>query len=476
MRARLEGVAGEQTDLYWRGLALDTFDGKSWERSERGVDTYARGERELIPIDLLSSRNNVLVQTIYLEPLDTPYLFGLPKIAGIITGLPAVQKDSDGDISITRSPERISYRILSDRNTPSPDALRTDDKKYSPEAARFLELPATLDKRIADLAAEITKGKTDRYDKARAVEQYLQTQFGYTLELKAGGPDPLADFLFNVREGHCEYFATAMAIMLRTQGVATRIVNGFHQGDYNDAVDTYVIRQKNAHSWVEVYFPKEEAWVKFDPTPPAGQTAPPGTVGFTGQVNKYLEALETYWIQYFVAYDDQEQRSLAKSVRTGFVDYQKNISAFFDSAKASVSDWWAEVRGDFGSDRSVSAIGTAAGYGAALVGAILLIMWLVRNVVKSRVWLRIADWLYGRRVASIVEFYDRMQKILASKGWVRDPHQTPLEFAYAVGMPEAVNVTDRYNRVRFGKKYLTREESEEIENWLMILESRNSPT
>lgn len=467
MRARLEGVTGEQSDLYWRGLALDTFDGKSWERSEKGVDTYVRGERELIPLDLLSSRNNVLIQMIYLEPLDTPYLFGLPKIAGIVTSLPAVQKDSDGDISMTRPSERISYRVLSDRSSPSPDLLRADDKKYSADYDRFLELPGTLDTRVAELAAEVTKGKTNRYDKARAVEQYLQTQLGYTLELKAGGPDPLADFLFNVREGHCEYFATAMAIMLRTQGIATRIVNGFHQGDYNDAVDTYVVRQKNAHSWVEVYFPKADAWVKFDPTPPAGQTAPSGTVGFTGQISKYLEALETYWIQYFVAYDNQEQRSLARTMRSGLADYQKNISAYFEHAKAVVNDWWSEVRGDFGGGRSVSAIGKAAGYGALLITAILLISWLVRDIVKLKVWRRFADWLYGRRPASIVEFYDRMQKILASKGWIREPHQTPLEFAYAVGMPEAVNVTEKYNRVRFGEKDISSFEADQIEGWLI---------
>jgi transglutaminase-like putative cysteine protease len=471
MRARLEGVTGEQSDLYWRGLALDTFDGKSWERSERGVNTYVRGERELIPVDVLSSRNNVLVQTIYLEPLDSPYLFGLPKIAGIVTSLPAVQKDADGDISITRPAERISYRILSDRSSPSPDVLRADDKIYSADAGRFLELPATLDKRIPELTAEVIKGKTNRYDKARAVEQYLQTQFGYTLDLKAGGPDPLADFLFNVREGHCEYFATAMAIMLRTQGVATRIVNGFHQGDYNDTVDTYVVRQKNAHSWVEVYFPSEDAWAKFDPTPPAGQTAPSGLGGFSGRLNKYLEALETYWIQYFVAYDNQEQRSLARSVRTGFTDYQQNISSYFEHAKGVLGDWWAEVRGDLGTGASVTAIGKAVGLVALIIAGLLLVSRLLRDIVKLKVWRRVADWLYGRRPASIVEFYDRMQKILASKGWVREPHQTPLEFAYAVGMTEAINVTEKYNRVRFGEKYLTSAESDQIDQWLKELET-----
>jgi len=90
-----------------------------------------------------------------------------------------------------------------------------------------------------------------------------------------------------------------------------------------------------------------------------------------------------------------------------------------------------------------------------------------------KVWRRIADRLYGRRTASIVEFYDRMQKILASKGFVRESHQTPLEFAYAVGMPEAVNVTEKYNRVRFGEKGISSSESEAIESWLEDISATN---
>jgi len=464
MRARLDGVSGEQQDLYWRGIALDTFDGKAWGRSNRGADFYARGDRDIIALS--SGAKNILVQTIYLEPLDTPVLFGLPKIVGIGTGLPAVQRDIDGGISATRPSERISYRIYSDRTKPSPEVLRNDRKKYPTEYDRFLTVPHTLDRRIAELTAEVTAGNNNRYDTARAVEQYLQTNLGYTLEMKAGGEDPLADFLFNVRQGHCEYFATAMAVMLRTQGIATRVVNGFHQGDYNETADIYVVRQKNAHSWVEVYFPGTDVWVKFDPTPPAGQTAPSSSVGFAGQMSKYFEALETFWIQYFVAYDNHEQRSLMRSFRTGFSDYQKNVNGYLARTQELLRSWWSDVRGDLGTAASVSAMGKGVGLVALLIALVLLVSRIGRDIVKLEVWRRIADWLYGRRPASIVEFYDRMLKILASKGFVRQPHQTPLEFAYAVEMPEALNVTEKYNRVRFGEKGLSLSEADQIEGWL----------
>jgi protein-glutamine gamma-glutamyltransferase len=473
MRVRVHGALGEQPGLYWRGLALDTFDGKAWGRSNTVKEAYAKGERDVIPIDLASDRNNIVEQTIYLEPLDTPILFGLPKIVGIRSGLPLVYKDADGGISSNRSSERISYHVWSDRATPTAEVLRDDDQRYPRTSDRYLALPEQLDPRIVQLADSITAGKNNRYDKARSVEQYLQTQFGYTLEMKAGGDDPLADFLFNVREGHCEYFATAMAVILRTQGIATRVVNGFHQGEYNDTADIYVVRQKNAHSWVEVYFPKEDTWVKFDPTPPGGQVAPASAAGLTGQINKYIEALEAYWIQYFVAYDNREQRSLARSVRSGLSDYQQNLSGYLNQIQTFVKSWWVEVRGDFGGGQSVAAVGKAVGLVTILLAAVLLISWLARDIVKLKVWHSIADRFRRKRPMSIVEFYDRMLKVLASKGYVREAHQTPLEFASTIGMPEAVGVTEKYNRVRFGEKYLSKAEETEVEIWLKQLQSND---
>jgi transglutaminase-like putative cysteine protease len=468
MRARLDDAVNEQTDLYWRGLALDTFDGQSWSRSDPGKEAYPRGERPLIALELAKSQTNLVSQTIYLEPLDTPVLFGLSKIIGIQTSLPAVLRDSDGGITsgLMSQSDRISYRVFSDRTQPSIDRLRSDNEKYSPTAERFLELPPNLDKRITQLASQVTASKATRYDRAAAVEHYLQTNFGYSLEMRAGGADPLADFLFNIREGHCEYFATAMAIMLRTQGIATRVVNGFHQGDYNESTNMYVVRQRHAHSWVEVYFPHEDAWIKFDPTPPAGQTAAGPGPGFAGRISKYLETLETYWIQYFVAYDNQEQQTLVRSVRRGLTDYQEQTVGFLNRVQAAIASWMSDLRGDQGGQARMSAVGRALFYVGGTVTIILLLVWLVRRVSTSRLWVRIADWLRWRRQRSVVEFYDRMQRILASKGFVREPHQTPLEFAFAVGMSEAVSLTQKYNGVRFGAKDVSESESAEIQNWL----------
>ena len=97
---------------------------------------------------------------------------------------------------------------------------------------------------------------------------------------------------------------------------------------------------------------------------------------------------------------------------------------------------------------------------------------MYRKVVKLKVWGRIWNRLFAHRHASIVEFYDRMQQVLEARGFIRQPHETPLEFAFTVGMPEAVSITEKYNRVRFGEKPLTSDEATEIENWLEYLEEK----
>ena len=470
MRVKLEGNTEDQGGLYFRGVALDTFDNHSWSKSRtRTKEALVKDDHDLIQVDFAAGRQNLSIQTIYLEPLDTPVIFVLPRVVGIQGNFPVIEKDAYGALSYRRNYERISYKVLSDRSLPDRARLHEDNFGYGSEMQNYLQLPEKYDKRIFGLAYSIASKEKNRYDRAAAIEKYLQNNFGYTLDLKAGGADPLADFLFNVGEGHCEYFATAMAVMLRTQGIATRIVNGFHGGEYNDTADITVVRQRNAHSWVEVYFPKENVWVPFDPTPFAGQTSASST-GIVGKFNKYLEALETFWIEKFVAYDSQEQSSLVRSVRNGFVDYQSKLSTYFGHAQDILIEWWADVRGDKGSQSRFAAIGYAVGYILAGVIGILLLGWLYRKVVKSKVWGRIWDRLFAKRHASIIEFYDRMQQVLANKGLVRDPHQTPLEFAFAVNMPEAVSITEKYNRVRFGEKTLTLDEVGEIENWLEELE------
>ena len=179
-------------------------------------------------------------------------------------------------------------------------------------ALRYLQLPQ-LDPRIPELAGQVTASAATVYDKAAAIQQYLMTRYGYTLQLPRSLPrDPVANFLFVRRQGHCEYFASAMAIMLRTQGTPARIVNGFRGGEFNDLTGSYLIRGRDAHSWVEAYIPGF-GWTTFDPTP-----AGPGVVPARwNRLQLYLDAAAEFWREWVVNYDATQQRSLEETAGQG---------------------------------------------------------------------------------------------------------------------------------------------------------------
>src|SRR5205814_543603 len=148
---------------------------------------------------------------------------------------------------------------------------------------QYLQLPL-LDPRIPALAREMTAGQRSVRERARAIESHLQRDYGYTLELpKQTVPDPLAYFLFSRKKGHCEYFASAMAVMLRTVGIPSRLATGFQSGMYNPLSDLWVVRASDAHSWVEAWIPGY-GWATFDPTP-----ADPGGFALVDRVNLYID-------------------------------------------------------------------------------------------------------------------------------------------------------------------------------------------
>lgn len=450
MRVRLEGndVTG---NLKWRGIALDTFDGKAWSKSKPNTrEPRAKADRDIIQVDYATGKESLLLQTIYLEPLDTPVLFAAPRAVGVQGSFQILMRDAYGAIYFQRPGERLSYRVLSDTSLPPVPTLRADRNAYPVQFANYLQLPDSLDERIPELAESITANVRNRYDAAATIENYLQTQFGYTLEQKAGGSDPVSDFLFNVREGHCEYFATSMALMLRSQGIAARVVTGFQQGEYNETAEVFVVRQRHAHAWVEVYFPGEEAWVSFDPTPAAGQYIGAGNGGMTGRLTKYLEALEMFWIQYFVAFDNQEQRSMFTNLRRSFQDYQSSTSNYLETIQILVAEWWKDVKGENGDLTRVSAIAYAIAAAAFVVGLIIALWWLVKRIRKAGLFARLYRWFRPAGKGAVIDFYERMVRILETHGYVRSPFQTPLEFAVGTHFPEAVSITEEYNRVRFG--------------------------
>ena len=299
--------------------------------------------------------------------------------------------------------------------------LRAAGETYPPEVD--LQLPAAA--RCLMLAFRGSRNRLrasadNNYDKARALETYLRTHFGYTLQLSRTVPhDPLANFLFERKQGHCEYFASSMAVMLRTLGIPSRVVNGFRTGEFNDLTSQYVVRASNAHSWVEAYFPSH-GWMAFDPTP--GASIPVRT-GWS-RVSLYVDAMASFWREWIVNYDVGHQQSLAVTRKQPQPRIVLGAAALV--ACVTMKALLAAAR-----HTGKSVAGSPLRWGLRRSADREPCFCLVvnargscRSLAESRLAARPEK--SPRRAATI--WYERMTKIVARRGWRKSPTQTPDEF------------------------------------------------
>jgi hypothetical protein len=173
---------------------------------------------------------------------------------------------TSGDLALISS-DASRYTVQSRPPQPSAAELRETRAIMPPELAeRYLALPETVPQRVLDLAQEVAGEGSTGYDRAHALEAFLRT-YTYTLEL----PPPPAEtdvvdhFLFDLQEGYCDYYASAMVVMARAVGLPARLASGYAQGTYDHEAGRWIVTEKDGHSWVEVYF-EEIGWVEFEPT------------------------------------------------------------------------------------------------------------------------------------------------------------------------------------------------------------------
>ncbi len=205
-----------------------------------------------------------------------------------ITGLRVTSREVAPDVIALRpaGDAQTSYEITSVFPFGSEDQLRSAGTFY-PEwvSGRHLALPSDLPQRIRQLSRDVTKDAITPYDKAVAIENHLRTlEYATEIEAPPFGADAVDHFLFTLKKGYSEYFASAMAVMLRSSGVPARVAIGYATGDYDEATQQYIVREKQAHGWVEVYFPAY-GWMPFEPTPiynPITRVAAPEDSGAAG--------------------------------------------------------------------------------------------------------------------------------------------------------------------------------------------------
>ena len=241
-----------------------------------------------------------------LVALDTPVLLGdAESHQATFTVRTELIPSGDREVRLVGPSEHVTYRAFSamDRGSSRPvDAA---------ERARRLQLPKSLDPRIPALAGTLSQGAVGDRAVARQLERALQTAYAYTLELPGGVKDPLADFLFDCRAGHCEDFATALAVLLRAKQIPARVVVGFHGGER--AAGEYLVRAGDAHAWVEAEV--DGHVLRLDATPPQHRSAA-GT-GLTGWLLARWEALQIRWLDRVVEYSLSDQNRLAQRLHWG---------------------------------------------------------------------------------------------------------------------------------------------------------------
>ena len=438
-------------DMKWRGVALSNFDGRRWSNPPHDV-IATRAMRE-VPIDLWALRLNAtpvysiphrqtLGYHVIMEPVGS-YVFFLASTPVRVNGPYDLVSISSGG-SVTKPDVVRSIDVYEgEADTTDPTALvRNSNSQDYPPGLKiiYLELPQRVDPRIPALAKTITSSANSNYARAKGIESYLRSNLGYTLDLPGEEADPLAHFLFERKRGHCEYFASAMAIMLRTLDIPSRVVNGFRGGEYNDLNRTYIIRGRDAHSWVEAFFP-EYGWVAFDPTPAvplqAGSEA-------SSRLALYLDALHEMWREWIVNYDFSHQVRLGSEITSGAGNLQSAFHIWYTRKYSQILRHVRRLRGALSSANMVL---------ICTLGLVVMTLPFLPRAWKAFRRARLLRNPQGSPRSSASLWYARMLRVMARRGIRKTPAQTPGEFASTIGdaqMQKSVVVfTEHYERARF---------------------------
>ena len=432
----LRGTPPRETAAYWRGLAFDHFDGRHWSVTPSArsalaavTDLGVRVGRE--PHDA------PLVQRVLREPVASGVLFAAGRSVDVEGTLGRLERDSNGGLyAPDTSDERVQYAIASDPAQPTLETLRQERAVAPPPGAeRYLELPPQ-NPAIPALAARVTEGQATDADRAFAIEHWLRENGRYSdtppPEREGDPRPPVERFLLERTEGHCEYFASAMVVLLRSVGIPARLVNGFAGGRENAFGGFVELSRADAHAWVEVPF-ERAGWVRFDPTPPDLRLRA-DALGWLASARDLAGAAEHWWYQHVVEFDRSTQ---LRALRSSWMRWQKWRD------QRSTPELAAPTRGrprgplSLGGWHRPALVAVVSGVGVAL---------LLRLRRRAR-----------RRGTLPATYADALALLERERGLVRAPAVAAREFARSAArsMPPAAaaafwTLTEAYLAERFG--------------------------
>ena len=288
---------------------------------------------------------------------------------------------------------------------------------------------------VANLARRITKGISDAEEKVQAIDAYLKNNFRYNLYARWNTKRPIQSFLFETKEGYCEQFATAMAMMLRSVGVPTRFITGFLSGEWNRFGGYYLVRQRDAHSWVEAYIP-DRGWLTFDPTPSVEVPAIYRRALMTN-LSLFLDSIRLMWSRYIIRYSINDQQKVIEHVR-------EKTFRIRDLSESII--------------RAMKDVLHGIAYPILITtGLVMLLFLLYRFAGGTGLYRSYRSIREGDDIRhEAISIYRDMLRALKRRGIEKGRHMTPLEFLRSLkGLPQdelsAIGlITHAYYTMRFG--------------------------
>lgn len=479
---------------YFRGTVLDVYENGRWKGGSRFNLAINLSDRSL---------DEGVRQEIVRQPIGTRILFALHPVHGCrLKGRDGVAVMDRATAVVVRweqkaASESLSYDVYSPQAVSGPPGLPTRMPSFWPPWQNVLkrcsDLPEDDLARLIDLArreAGVTDNGASPADpeKVRRLVSYLRdsAEFSYSLNasVQDTGIDPVEDFLFNRKTGHCEYYASALALMLRAVDIPSRLVSGFKGGYPNQFNGTFVVEQRHAHTWVEAYM--NGRWVTLDATPSFARNESVESMGSVlPSWNQLVDFMTETWTSQVVNIDFNKQRENV---------YDPLVETFREWTSRPLFDtriWsqWLQGLRDFVRSPRRWFSWQGAGFTFVLLSLLCLLVWLARRAARlvRRILARARE--RNRRKRMQVEFYERFQKICAARGLRRDASQTQHEFAETVhrqfnGVLQRAGLdafpfelVDAFYQTRFGLQPLPQQRAAEIEHRLaefqQCLENRN---
>jgi hypothetical protein len=472
MEVKLEqngtNIGSEFYQPYFRGMALTNYDTleRQWSRSSN-VPTAPNNVLSEEPVELIPyseySALGIVTQQYTMHSFTGNVLFAIA---------PPVSLSADQELDVDFSPDDFSLALHS---TPIQQPLRYSIDSaviYKPlnQAPAILPIddparavPPEIHRFALNLLHDLLPGdKQPTVEQIRPiadrVEQYLRTNYPYSLSFEAKDTtlDPTADFLLNRKDtgGHCEYFASAMVMLCRSVGLNARMVTGYHGGDFNSISGLYVVRQKYAHAWVEVFMPSR-GWVLYDPSPAATDN------GATSFIAKWFrdisEIIQKGWQSTIIAFDNSSRTYVFHAIASAFHAVVAAARNLFSQTAEGVGEML------FMSSTSLSTrIITAVGLLLLLALATWLILHLHRQRSSQlRYILRKVDRKVHRHLAHELHFFDELLRLLARTGSRKRIEQTPREYVESLAPALRNSAADArwliatFYEVRFGTLRVT---------------------